>query len=49
MEKLIPHINQRAGLMQLVAVESLKLEQSKSVLLLFCFIILITTTSDKWY
>ena len=48
MGKLIPH-NQRAGLMQQVAVESLTHEQSKSVLLLFCLIILITTTSDKWY
>ena len=47
MGKRIPH-NQRAGLMQRVAVESLKREQSRSVLLLFFFIILITT-SDKWY
>ena len=47
MRKLIPH-NQRAGVMERVAVESLKYEQSKSVLLLFCFIILITTTNDKW-
>ena len=34
MSKLIPH-NQRVGLMQRVAVESLKREQSKSVLFLF--------------
>ena len=48
MRKRFPH-NQCAGLMQQVAVESLTREQSKSVLLLFCFIILITTKCDKWY
>ena len=46
MRKLFPHY-ECAGLMQLVAFESLKYEGSKSILLLFCFIISIDNNKKR--